>query len=305
MNQILITGDEKVKKEKKPLPINVIVAFYAICIMILGICMISGSVYAKGKINEVVEANKEPEISINKNEDDSTVEIHVSHVRGIKTIEYKWNDEEATVIDGENQKEVIETIDLLGGTNVLTVIVTEENGKKIQRTKQFISGNIPKIELEAVANGIKIIASSEKEIDYITYSWDDVEAEKITVGKTEYEGIINAPQGKHTLKIEVVDINKGKATKIQTVVGDTAPTVNITANRIDGKVLFIVNVEDDQNITTVEITHNEGQKQVINVNEKIYYKEIEMVEGENKIMVTAYNENGLSTTLRRKVQNNK
>ena len=83
MNQILITGDEKVKKEKKPLPINVIVAFYAICIMILGICMISGSVYAKGKINEVVEANKEPEISINKNEDDSTVEIHVTHVRGI------------------------------------------------------------------------------------------------------------------------------------------------------------------------------------------------------------------------------
>ena len=52
MNQILITGDEKVKKEKKPLPINVIVAFYAICIMILGICMISGSVYAKGKITE-------------------------------------------------------------------------------------------------------------------------------------------------------------------------------------------------------------------------------------------------------------
>ena len=62
MNQILITGDEvikePVKKQKKVLPIKSIAAFYAICTIILGICMITGSVYANAKINESVEASK-------------------------------------------------------------------------------------------------------------------------------------------------------------------------------------------------------------------------------------------------------
>ena len=52
MNQILVTGDEqvtakvtqKVKKQKNVLPVNGIVVFYAISIIILGICLISGSV---------------------------------------------------------------------------------------------------------------------------------------------------------------------------------------------------------------------------------------------------------------------
>ena len=68
MNQILITGEEKVKvkKEKKPLSINVIVLFFAICVIILGICMISGSVYAKDKINEVVEVNTKPKVEISR-----------------------------------------------------------------------------------------------------------------------------------------------------------------------------------------------------------------------------------------------
>ena len=52
MNQILITGEEKtkskkVKKEKRVLPVGLITSFFAISIMIVGICMISGSVYAK------------------------------------------------------------------------------------------------------------------------------------------------------------------------------------------------------------------------------------------------------------------
>ena len=127
MNQILITGEEKVKvkKEKKVLPVNVIVSFFAISIIILGICMISGSVYAKDRINEVVEANAKPQVEINRNDDDNTVEINVTHIRGITKIAYRWNDEEETVIDGKNRKNISETIDLIGGKNTLTVAITE------------------------------------------------------------------------------------------------------------------------------------------------------------------------------------
>ena len=158
MNQILITGDErvteKVKKYKNVLPINGIVVFYAISIIILGICIISGSVYAKGKINETVEASIRPTISVERNEDDKTLQIAVTHRRGIKNITYQWNDEEEVMIDTQNKKEIAKTINLIGGENTLKIIVTEENGQTSVLEKKFIVGNIPEIKLEAVSNGV-------------------------------------------------------------------------------------------------------------------------------------------------------
>lgn len=306
MNQILITGDEvvKVKKEKKVLPIKTIVTFYAISIIILGICMISGSVYAKEKINEVVEANAKPSVNINRNDDDNTVEINVNHIRGIKTIAYRWNEEEEITIDGKNRKNVLETIDLIGGVNTLTVSITEENGQTVTYEKTYTVGNIPEIKLEAVSNGVKIIATSEEKIDYIQYNWDDGEIQKIEVGENQYEGIIDAPKGKHKLELEVVDVNKMKAKKKQDVIGDTEPTLTIKPQLVDENVAFVIDAEDDEKITTVEIIHNGGEKQVEDVNAKTYHKEVIMTEGKtNTLIVTVTNINGLSKTLRVKFDN--
>ena len=310
MNQILITGEEKVKekvkvkKEKKVLPVNVIVSFFAISIIILGICMISGSVYAKDRINEVVEASAKPQVDINRNDDDNTVEINVTHIRGITKIAYKWNEEEETVIDGKNRKNISETIDLIGGKNTLTVSITEENGQTVTYEKTYTVGNIPEIKLEAVSNGVKLTATSETKISYIVYTWDDGEEQKIEAGDTTYEGIINAPKGQHTLKIEVVDENNMKAKKEQKVVGDTEPTLNIKPDYVDGQVAFVINAEDDEKITKVEITHNGGTKQTIDVNDKTYHKDLIMTTGEtNTLIVTVTNTNGLTKTLRVKFDN--
>lgn len=312
MNQILITGEEKVqvkkeKKEKKVVPINGIVSFFAITIIILGICMISGSVYAKDKINSVVEANAKPQVEINRNDEDNTIEINVQHIRNITKIVYRWNDEEETVLygkNGESSKNVSETIDLIGGKNTLSVGITEENGETVTYEKTYTAGNIPEIKLEAVSNGVKVIATSETTIDYISYNWDDGEEEKITVGDKNYEGTINAPRGQHTLKIEVVDTNNMKANKTQTVVGDTEPTLEIKPQYVDGKVAFVINASDDEKITKVEITHNGGEKQVIDVNDLTYKKDIIMTTGEtNTLIVKVTNLNGLAKTSRVKFDN--
>lgn len=305
MNQILITGEEqiigkvtkKVEKQKKVLPINGIIVFYAISIIILGICMISGSVYAKEKINETVEASIKPEITVERNDENNTIQIAVTHIRGIKTLTYRWNDEDAITIDGNNRKSINETIELIGGENTLKISVTEENGQIKTFEKTFIAGNIPEIELEAVANGVKIIATSEEKIDYVQYSWDDGKIQKIEVGEKKYEGIINAPKGKHLLKLEVVDINGMTAQKEQNVVGDTEPTVKVESKLINGKATFVIDAEDDEKITTLEIIHNGGEKQTIEVNAKTYHKEVIMTEGEeNSIIVRATNINGLAKT---------
>ena len=266
--------------------------------------MISGSVYAKEKINQTVEASIKPEITVERNDENNTIEIKVTHIRGIKTVTYRWNDEEETTVDGKNRKSITETIDLIGGENTLKITVTEENGEIKIFEKTFIAGNIPEIELEAVANGVKIIASSEEILDYVQYSWDNGEMQKIEVGEKEYEGIINAPKGQHTLKIEVVDVNGMKASKEQPVVGETEPTLNVQSKLVNGKATFVIDAEDDENISTVTIIHNGGEKQVIDVNAKTYHKEIIMTEGElNTIIVTVTNVNGLPKTRRVKFEN--
>ena len=314
MNQILVTGDEQVresntKKEKlqKPkqvLPINGIVVFYAICIIILGICMISGSVYARTKINETVMAAKTPEITLERDDDNNTVIVSVSHVREIKNIIYSWNDEEEVMIDGRNRKNLSESIDLIGGENTLKIIVTEENGNSRTIEKTFIVGNIPEIKLESVENGVKIIATSEINIDFVQYSWDDGEMKKIEVGKEKYEGVINVPKGKHTLKVEVVDENNMIATEETEVIGDTEPTVNVQSKLVNGKATFVIDVEDDESIKTLTIIHNGGEKQIIEINEKTYHKEITMTEGEvNTLIVVATNLNDLQKTRKVKFEN--
>ena len=308
VNQILITGDEvirePVKKQKKVLPIDTIVSFFAISIIILGICMISGSVYAKEKINEVVELNTKPVVDINRNDDNNTVEINIKHIRGITQIAYRWNEEEETVIQGKNRRNVSETIPLIGGVNTLTVSITEENGQTVTYEKKYTVGNIPEIKLAAVSNGVQIISTSENIIDHILYSWDDGEKQRIEVRQKEYEGIINAPKGQHTLKLEVVDENNMKATKEQVVVGDTEPTLTVKPQYVDGKVAFVIDAQDDEKITKVEITHNGGTKEVIDVNDKTYHKDLILTEGEiNTLIVTVTNVNGLTNTARKQFKN--
>ncbi len=311
MNQILDTGEEKLRKKvnkgqkvKRVLPVNVIVIFFALGIIILGICMISGSVYAKDRINEVVLASAKPQVDITRNDDDNTVEINVNHVRGITKIAYRWNTDEETVIEGNNRKNISEKIDLIGGENTLTVTITEENGQSVTYEKKYQVGNIPVIKLEAVSNGVKLTATSEAKIENIIYNWDEGEEQKIEVGNTSYEGIINAPKGKHILKIKVVDENKMEAKKEQEVVGDTEPTVTVKPQFVDGKVAFVIEASDDEKLEKIEITHNGGAKQTEEINGTTYHKDIIMTTGEtNTLIVTATNLNGLTKTVRVKFDN--
>lgn len=303
MNQILITGDEnitkKVKKQKKALPVSGIVVFYAICLIILGICMTCGFIYIKEKIKQKEEESIKPIITTERNYENNTIGINITHKRGIKTVAYRWNDEEETVIDCQNKQEVNEIIDVILGENVLKISVTEENGQLQSIERTFIVPIL--INLEGVENGVKVISTSVDEIDYVQYSWDDGEMQKIEVGEESYQGIINVPKGQHTLKIEVVDINEKTETKEKVVIGEvqqeqvgTKPTLNIQSKLINGKATFVIDAKDDENIKTISIIHNGGEEQFINVNEKTYSGEVIMTENEeNTIIVTVTNTNGL------------
>ena len=314
MNQILFTGEErtkqvtgKIEKQKKVLPINGIIVFFVVSIIILGICMTAGGtygIYATQKINDTITANTKPVISVERNDDDNTIKITVTHIRGLKTITYQWNNGEEIMVDARKEKSISKTIDLIGGENTLKIIAIDENGQECKLEKTYIVENVPTIEINPVDNGIQIIASCEEEIDYVQYNWDDGENQKVEVGDKKYEGIINAPKGKHTLKIEVVNVSGAKANKERTIVGDTEPTLNVQSKLVNGKPTFVIDAEDDENITTLEIIHNGGEEQTINVNAKTYHGEVVMTEGEeNTIIVRATNVNGLAKTRKIKFDN--
>ena len=309
MNQILITGEEqvteqvKVKKQKKVIPIKAVARFYAISIIILGICMISGSVFANKKINEVVEANMKPEISLERN-DDNTITITVTHIRELKEVKYNWTGDETKLIKINNEKSISEIINLKGGRNTLNVYAVDESGQAQTLEKLFIAENIPEIEsIESVDNGVKVSVKCEDKLDYLQYNWDNGEMQKIEISEKKYEGIINAPKGMHILKIKVVSINGIKSEIVKEVIGDTEPTVNVQSQLIDEKPTFVIDAEDDELITTITIIHNGGEKQVITVNKKTYHGEVKMIEGgENTIIVTATNKNSLQKTRRIRVK---
>ncbi len=330
MNQILFTGDEgpeKKQKEqyinpkkqkapnfntiaqnnytsKKVVGINKIVIFFSISIIILGFCLIGGSIYAKEQINEEVEANATPLVNITRNDNNNTIEISVSHIRGIKQITYQWNEGEEQVINENNQKNVTETIDLIGGKNILTVTVTEENGQTVRYQKEYSLGNIPTITLENVDNGVKIISYAEDIIDYITYSWDEGEETTIEVGDQNYEGVISAPKGRHSLKITVVDQQGIPAEKTTTVIGATVPVIKVQLGKKDDGLYFVINIQDEDNLKNVKITLNDQEAENIEVNDKTYYAEIKLEDGENRLMIEAENSNGLTATEKKSFDTN-
>ena len=87
-----------------------------------------------------------------------------------------------------------------------------------------------------------------------------------------------------------------KAKKEQAVVGDTEPTLTDSPQLVNGKATFVIDASDDEGITTMEITHNNGAKTA--------HQEVVMTEGEtNYLIVTVTNVNGLSKTIRHKFDN--
>ena len=213
MNQILSTSmpmDNKKKKEKKvntnPVAIKSILKFFAIAMLIFGIFTIGTGAYAVFKNqSEQQEQNLEPSISI-EDKDEETILLKVVHKKNIAKLEYRWNDEESTVVNGNNGKYIEKQIKVPSGKNTLHVLVVDEDGKEIPYEKQYERES--KINFEVSGNKIKIIYEGDKKVSYMTYRWDEEEEKTIQINDTKIDQEIDAIKGLHTLTVIVVDENK-------------------------------------------------------------------------------------------------
>lgn len=307
MNQILSTSmpmDNKKKKEKKvntnPVAIKSILKFFAIAMLIFGIFTIGTGAYAVFKNqSEQQEQNLEPSISI-EDKDEETILLKVVHKKNIAKLEYRWNDEESTVVNGNNGKYIEKQIKVPSGKNTLHVLVVDEDGKEIPYEKQYERES--KINFEVSGNKIKIIYEGDKKVSYMTYRWDEDEEKTIQINDTKIDQEIDAIKGLHTLTVIVVDENNNTDTKVQKINGVSKPTVSVTTDR--EKTHFIIKATDDEKITKVEFRINQDKEQEYELNlDSLDYKEFEYVvkediyelkQGENLIEVTVTNSDGVT-----------
>lgn len=304
MNQILSTSmpmDNKKKKEKKvntnPVAIKSILKFFAIAMLIFGIFTIGTGAYAVFKNqSEQQEQNLEPSISI-EDKDEETILLKVVHKKNIAKLEYRWNDEESTVVNGNNGKYIEKQIKVPSGKNTLHVLVVDEDGKEIPYEKQYERES--KINFEVSENKIKIIYEGDKKVSYMTYRWDEEEEKTIQINDTKIDQEIDAIKGLHTLTVIVVDEDNNTDTKVQKINGVSKPKITVAVD--DAKQHFVIKASDDEKITTIVFRLNQDDNQYytlniadMNYNDIQYVLPMELQSGENTIEVTIKNASGVT-----------
>ncbi len=304
MNQILSTSmpmDNKKKKEKKvntnPVAIKSILKFFAIAMLIFGIFTIGTGAYAVFKNqSDQQEQNLEPSISI-EDKDEETILLKVVHKKNIAKLEYRWNDEESTVVNGNNGKYIEKQIKVPSGKNTLHVLVVDEDGKEIPYEKQYERES--KINFEVSGNKIKITYEGDKKVSYMTYRWDEEEEKTIQINDTKIEQEIDAIKGLHTLTVIVVDEDNNTDTKVQKINGVSKPKITVAVD--DAKQHFVIKASDDEKITTIVFRLNQDDNQYwtlniadMNYNDIQYILPMELQSGENTIEVTIKNASGVT-----------
>lgn len=304
MNQILSTSmpmNNKKRKEKKgnanPIAISSILKFFAIAMLIFGIFTIGTGAYAVFKNqSEQQEQNLEPSISI-EDKDEETILLKVVHKKNIAKLEYRWNDEESTVVNGNNGKYLERQIKVPSGKNTLHVLVVDEDGKEIPYEKQYERES--KINFEVSGNKIKITYEGDKEVSYMTYRWDEEEEKTIQINDTKINQEIDAIKGLHTLTVIVVDEDNNTDTKVQKINGVSKPKITVAVD--DAKQHFVIKASDDEKITTIVFRLNQDDNQYytlniadMNYNDIQYVLPMELQSGENTIEVTIKNASGVT-----------
>lgn len=302
MNQILSTSmPMDNKKEKKvntnPVAIKSILKFFAIAMLIFGIFTIGTGAYAVFKNqSEQQEQNLEPSISI-EDKDEETILLKVVHKKNIAKLEYRWNDEESTVVNGNNGKYIEKQIKVPSGKNTLHVLVVDEDGKEIPYEKQYERES--KINFEVSGNKIKIIYEGDKKVSYMTYRWDEEEEKTIQINDTKIDQEIDAIKGLHTLTVIVVDEDNNTDTKVQKINGVSKPKITVAVD--DAKQHFVIKASDDEKITTIVFRLNQDDNQYytlniadMNYNDIQYVLPMELQSGENTIEVTIKNASGVT-----------
>lgn len=260
MNQILYV--QKEKKKGSTVEINKIVMFFSIAIIVFGLVMLGEGVYGSyknGEMREVIE-NTTPTIALDR--EGQQLKISVSHIRKLQSLTYNWNNDEDTVmeIDVTSKTSLVQRIELPAGENEFNITAIDVNGKTTNLTKEFYMETgrditKPVIDISVVGNYIKVVATDETALSYLTYRWNEdeettIQADVTDSGKIEMN--VEILRGKNTITIIAVDSSNNAISREETFEGRVKPTIEVWA---DGNQLHIVG-KHDTGVKQIDYTIN-------------------------------------------------
>ncbi len=308
MNQILSTDNTKKRERSRmsngTIPIEKIVRFFAIVLLVFGVLMLGSGSYSMYNLSKSNNKDNKPEIFVGDTSE-TTITLQITHNAALERVTYYWNNDVPTELNPNRSKKVEQVIEIPTGDNVLNVYALDIYGKESRYQKQYtLLGDI-NIVIEKEETNVKISVTGKEEISYITYRWDEEEETKIDVNSTQTEEVIEAPKGSHTLTVVAVDVNNNTETEEKEVKVVTKPKLEVTT---DGSDNFIIKTSDEEGIKRVEFIINENERKSLDL-DKVFSidqrKEFEYAyplhDGENKLEVRVYNESGVSEVKRVKL----
>lgn len=298
MNQILSVempkrSNKRIKGETKKASTKSVVLFFSIVLIIFGIALIGMGIYSitnnkqqKNDNNSIISKSSEIRIDTVQNGDE--LEIEISGESEISKIEYNWENEDITTIDGNGTNNVETSIKIPSGTNYFYLVATDINGNKNNYSKQYVgSQELQHVQLkEAEGNKIKIEFNQEQKISYISYFYDDEEEKKVeTDGSNQAEIEIETKEGEHNLTLKVGFADGTFAQKRSKMF---IPIVKVSTDGSN----FIINATDKRNIVKAVINFNGVETTQEDLDNQIYEKTLPLQEGENRLIIKIYNAEG-------------
>ncbi len=301
MNQILMVEDKKKKTKKTrssgPLEISSSIRIFAISIIIFAVVFIGQGSFAMYK--EAKGKNKENMPTIHIERVNDTVILTVDSSYQITYLKYSWNDAEETRIPVEASS-TTEEIFLPTENSVLNIAVEDETGRVVKYQKEFIVEGIdmkePEIlvEQEGATGSIRITATDETQMAYITYKVND--EDEIRIDKSALENktmkyILKLERGENKVIVTAVDTSGNIATEEKRVVVSGKSEIKLAIE--NGK--LIVMATDEDGIRDIEINLNGQVRSVKDINQKEVKVPLEITQEKNTVSVIVTNVNSLVT----------
>lgn len=111
-------------------------------------------------VGPVVEDTLQPEIDVVVVGSKVNIIAKTTTETRLSYLTYRWNNDEEIRIDATGAGTTIETnIDVLNGTNTLTIVAAKENGVTAERVENFEGIQKPKIEVKKDADGMYLLVN--------------------------------------------------------------------------------------------------------------------------------------------------
>jgi len=306
MNQILDYNPNKSGKGSSSKS-DKIVRFFAIILIVFALCLLGTGAYG------MVMRNKDKLAIMNKQETKATIEvetlgseaiIRVTHDKAIEKLIYNWNDSKERQEKGSNIKTMEIIVPLPAGENTLHIKVIDINGVETTYDKLIVSENgidiiNPVIDISVTEDKkLKIKATDETELLFITYRWNNEQEVKVDVTSDNLKKIeveIEILHGRNDITVVAVDSSNNTTTETKSFTGVTKPETAVTLSA-DGKSI-IVSAKHENGIKEVKFNFNDVEYDV-NLGDgtpKTMEFPIDLQPGYNRIILKVVSVDGTET----------